>query len=644
VSALRQSRGQTAEDYAFVDARPVVARFALDTAAAKHRAFAEDVTNRTGMPLRQGLLELREHGALVTEDQASALIAKWNDARAAGDAQGLPEDEGIMLQYELLIAFPFLDAADQIDILLATTDDQPLLLDLVNETKTPDAQTLNQLAEEVVSSGDEYTQHLLLEIAAATGAELTDKIRALACASVSSLTERLRSGALGLAARSGHPDLLKAVAESEWASDSLEDKDSFESWYGSLALLKAAQAGLIDETTALDRISPHLYGRATLMLTRPTVQEVARRIDTSIRCAAGLPDELIAPELELEGEEAASVEPIRFSVSEREPHSANIDDFFKRLSESNEEFRKRQNRNYDAFIAFREELTTAKAHIILDHLTREEFAAIVAADSAIAGRWYDLFMECNDSKLPAVHNLILLLAGAIADTDPDKSAALLERTTHSRPLVRFTFGRSGVDLGSMSVWTGGGAPALGALCRRRLDNAATDQAIAVEVFSALQCGHASFLETYVDEQLARSEPAEIARGIMVAGFCDQSVRDDRILGKYKNTAGLPGKAYAAAIAAYRCNGWARHWFKVMCETDNPIAFWQAGVLFVQCVDRRFSIWRDRFAQTGGPIAAFSASLNNPLKRRHEKLGKERVKRLFGQESPAAIFVQQIFSQ
>lgn len=639
VSALQQRMGQTVEDHAFVDARPVVARFALDTAAAKYRAFAEDVTNRTGMPLRQGLLELREHGALITEEQARALIAKWNDARAAGDTQGVPENEGIMLQYGLLIAFPFLDAVDQIEILLATTDDQPLLLDLVNETKTPDAQTLNQLAEGVVSSGDEYKQHLLLEIAAATGAELTDIIRTLACASVSSPAERLRSSALGLAARSGNPDLLKAVAESEWTSGSLGDKDSFENWYGSLALLKAAQAGLIDEITALDRTSPRLYGRAALMLKGSAVQEVTRLIDASIRRAAGLPDGLVAPEIELEAENAASDEPSRFSVTEREPQSVNIEDTLKRLPESNEEFRERQNRNYDSFIAFREELTTAKAHIILDHLTREEFTAIVAADPAIAGRWYDLFMACNDSKLPAVHNLILLLAGAIADTDPDKSAALLERTAHSRPLVHFTFGRSGVDLGSMSAWTGGGTPAIDALRRRRLDNAATDQAIAVEVFSALQCGQDRFLEAYVDERLASPEPAEIARGIMVAGFCDQSICNDRILQKYKNTAGLPGKAYAAAIYAYQCNGWARHWFKVMCETDDPITFWQAGVLFVHCVDDRFSIWRDEFTQTGGPIATFGAGLDDPLKRRYEKLGKERVKRLFGQESPAAIFVQ-----
>ncbi|MET3591736.1 hypothetical protein ABID26_001120 [Mesorhizobium shonense] len=637
-TALRQGMGQTPQDHAFVKDRPVMARFASDNATEKHREFAEDVAKRTGMPLRQGLLELREHGALVTEELARALVEKWRTARATGDAQGLPKEEGIMLQYELIVAFPFLDVVEQIAILLATTNDEPLLVELINETKAADAQTFDRFVDDVLSRGAEHEQHLLLEIAAATGADLSDKACNFASALISSKSEQLRGSALGLAARSKHPDLLKAVAESDWESSRVEGKDSFESWYGSFALLEAAEANLADGSKVLNRISPRLYGRAASMLKGPALLEIARRIDASISFAAGLPDELIAPEIEVEAEDATSEEPVRFSVSERELTPASPKDFFRRFSESNDEFRERQNRNYDAFLAFRGDLTAAKAHIILDHLTQEQFAAIVAADPAVAVRWYNLFMDLSDAKLPAVHNLILLLAGAIADTDAKKSAALFERTAHSRPLVRFTFGKSGIDLGSMSAWTGGNSPVLDALRMKRLDGAATDQAMAVEVFSALQCGQVSLLESYVDEKLTRPEPAEIARGIMVAGFCNQSHRNDRILENYKHTAGLPGKAYAAASAAYRSDSWARHWYKIMCDTNDPTTFWQAGVLFAQCVDGRFSVWRDDFAQPGAPIAAFGTSLNNPMNRRHEKLGKERVKKLFGQDAPSSIFV------
>lgn len=640
VTAILRGLGRTLEDHMFIDERPFIARFALNTAVEKHREFAEDVVKRTGMPLRQGLLELREHGALVTERQARALIVKWTNAQGADDAQGVPEDEGIMLQYELLIAFPFLDAAEQLEILLATTKDEPLLLELINETKTPDISTLDEFLEDA-SSGTEYKQHLLLEIAAATGAELSDKTCAFTRSLITSKAGRLRCSALGLAARSRHPGLLKAVAESEWESSPLEGKESLEGWYGSFALLEAAEAGLAEGSAVLERISPSLYGRAASTLKGPHAKEIARRIDTSIRLVAGLPDELIAPEIELEAEDATSNGPVCFSISEREAPTAYPENVLGRLSESNDKFRERQNRNYDAFVAFRQELAAAKAHIILDNLTHEEFKAIVAADTTLAAQWYDLFTEINDEKLPAVHNMVSLLGGALADTDPVKSTRLFERTAHSRPLVRFTCGDSGVDLGSMSVWMGGSSPVLDAFRRKRLNSAANDQAIAVEVFSALQCGQASFLGLYVDEQLARTEPAEIARGLMVAGFCDESPHHDRMFERYESSAGLPGKAYAAAIAAYRSNVWARHWFKVMCETDAPIVFWQAGVLFVQCVDGRFSVWRKDFSPAGEPITSFHRSLNNQLERRHKKLGREREKHLFGQEVPAAIFVQQL---
>jgi hypothetical protein len=638
VTTLRQVMGQTQQDRVFVEDRPILARFALNVAVEKHRKFADDVAERTAVPLRQGLLELREHSALITAEQAQALVAKWENALAVGNKQGLPDDDSMLLQYELLITFPFLDADRQIEIMLATNGDQPLLSDLVYETRTPGSESFDRFLKEAISSAAEYKQHLLLEIAAATEAEISNETITFARSSISSKSERLRSSALGLAARSAHSDLLMAVAESGWEHGPSKNRDSYENWYGSLALLKAAEAGLADEGAVLDRISPRLYGRGALMLKGPAVNAIARRIDASFRIVAGLSVELVAPEIVLEADNAVYDEPIRFSILEREPRPENPEDFFRRLSENNDEFRDRQNRNYNAYLAFCEELTMAKACIILDDLTHEQVAAVVTAAPEMVWQWCDLFMGLNDAGLPAVHNFILLLAAAISDTNPEKSAALLERTTHSHPLVRFTFGRSGVDLGSISAWKGRCSPSLDALRRKRLDCAVNDQAIAVEVLSALHCDHGSFLEAYIADKLARPEPAEVARGLIVAGYCDQSQPIEWTLGKYEGTAGLPGKAYAAAISAYSHNIWARHWFKIMCETNDPATFWQAGVLFAQCVDGRFQTWKDTFAQTGGPIAAFGSSLNNTLKWRYEKLERERQKRLFGQDAPAAIFV------
>lgn len=636
VTTLRQGVDRSSSDHAFVGDRPVAARFALDVAAAKHRELATDVTKRTGVPLRQGLLELRKHAALISREQALALVAQWKTAQARDDFDTLSEDDRLVLQDGLVIAFPVLESIEQVEILLATNEDQPLLLDLLNETKAPDIATIDRFLNEARSSGAEHKQHLLLEIAAAAGAELSSQARAFVCTLMSSSRERLRSSALRLAARSGHPELLKAVVESDWKPNPADETDDFGSWYGSYALLKGVEIGLIDGNAVLDRISPRLYGRAALMLKSPASLEIARRIDASIRRVIGLPDEMVAPAIEMEVESAGLDEPVCFYVTARP--SRGPSDFLRKLSESDNRPRVRDN-GFDAFLAFRNELTSARANIILNHLTHEEFAAIVAANPPIAGQWYELFMDLNDSKLPAVHNLVLLLANALSDTDPDKSLALFERSAHIKPLVRFNFGKTGVNLESLSAWRGSSTPAFDELRRKRLDNAATDQALAIEVFSAQQNGHQSYLETYVDEKLSRSEPAEVARGLMVVGFSDQSDRHDQLLKRYAGTDGLPGKAWDMAMIAYRSNIWARHWFKVMCETEEPVAFWQAAVLFEQCVDARFQTWRNDFPNVGWPFAAFGASLNDALQRRYEKLGNERERRLFGYSAPALIFVR-----
>ena len=109
VSKLRLFMGQTSEDHFFVMARPGVTRFLPELAIAKHREFVADVLKRVGLPLRQGLLELREHNALFAIDDAHEIVKKWKDVTSASKADGLSEGDAKMVSdCCLLLAFPFL--------------------------------------------------------------------------------------------------------------------------------------------------------------------------------------------------------------------------------------------------------------------------------------------------------------------------------------------------------------------------------------------------------------------------------------------------------------------------------------------------------------------------------------------------------
>ena len=639
VSKLLQSMGQVSEDHFFNMARPGMARFKPEVAVVKHREFAVDVLSRAGFPLRQGLFELRQHNALLTIKEARELIKKRDDAKIAGTASGLSEhDTWIVSQYHLLLAFPFLSALEKAEILLSDEADEAILLDLMDLAKPLDEKEFESLLGTACSENNERKQYLLLGLAKQTSVQLSKDARTHIAALFRSESERVRAQALRVIAQSGDEELLCQVAESDWKATEIEAENSFEVWYGSAALLEAATRGLIAHDEVLARISARLYGRAATMLDIDAVREIARRIDASINQAAGLKGDLIAPDIELQVYPSAPYEPSRFSVNERPSEAKDIKEAMRRLSENNEAFEQRQRRNYDAFLEFKANLTRAKARIILDHLSLEEFATLVAAAEELADRWHGLFMSIAEAKLPAVHNLVLLLAHALGKKSPGKAEELFRRVKERKPLVRFTFGRSGVQLDAMATWAGVRSPVLDNLRFARLDRVGTDHDLSLEVLAALLNGQQQLLTTYIEAKLRKNEPAEVSRGIMAAGFSDQSKFNDEIFKKYEGSAGLIGSAQKAAKYAYERNVWARHWFEMMCQTDENTDFWRYAVLFSKIVDGRFAVWRSQYPKKGRSIQSFGPAVYGRLKNRFARWENYRKKKLFGSGAPASIFL------
>lgn len=639
VATLRLSMGLSTEDQFLNDARPGVARFRPATAAAKHVEMADHVLGRKGFALRQGVLMLRDHAALLTRTQAEALIAKWRDARAAGDLEGLSkQDEWITTQYLLLLAFPSLTGAEQADILLEIEPDEEILLDNLRAMKVVDEDFFRQRLDEARAAGDVHRQYLLLEIAKETDASLSEDMRDYLVSLVTSEVERLRTRAFGIIARSGDARMLRAVVDSGWNAAGANSENGFEAWYGSMSLIQAAKLGHADGLSIASRISPRLYGHAAGVLGDDVARAIAGRIDVSIERAAGLDGGLVAPDIELYAPSDDWNDPIRFSVGDREPADRNPIANMRRLSETDQEFQERQRGNYGAFLAFREGLTKVQAHIVLDHLALEDFAAIVARAPEYSDRWYKLLSALPESKLPALHNLAVLLAHAISEARPDRSRALLTRIKSSRPIVRIAFGRAGVGLDAMAIWAAHDGSEMDGIRFGRLDQARTDQELATEALAAMLNGKQDILRRYVERRLASEEPAHVARGIMVAAFSDADAFNSDVLSRFDGLHGPIGDACRAARYAYERNQWSRHWFAQIVAADDPADFWRAQVLLGKIVDGRFAVWRKQYPTTGSIVGRLGQSVGDRLKSRYDRWEKHRKKTLFGREAPSPFFL------
>lgn len=633
VKKLRQNMYQESEDHFFVMARPGMVRFKPEVAISKHREFATDIVDRKGLPLKHGLFELLQHTPLLSIEDANKFVKKWYETKGNSN-----NDAWIVSQYHLLIAYPFLSPCEQANILMSFDGNDKILQELMNISKPLSENDFEAFLEKACLEGNESNQYFLLALANSVPINLSETVRTRILELFNSGSDRLRIQALGIISKSDDKYLVSQVAKSGWQSTSTEKNDLFENWYGSSVLLKAAKNGIITHNETLNRISARLYGRAATILDGDSAKDIARRIDESIKKTLELEGNLVAPNIEIKIHSSTYHEPDTFSVDETSKRKQNISDILDRLSESNEDFKKRQAQYHKAFSEFEEKITKARAQIILNSFSLEGFARIVECSRDFANRWYDLFMNIAEEKLPTIYNIVLLLAHGFGFIDTKKAEDLFFKIKDINPIVNLSFGKVGIPFDSLVTWAGTRNSTLDRLRLERLDQVGNDNDLSLEVLSALLNDKQELLSEYIKSKLKKQEPSEISRGIMVSGFSDQNKFNDETLKRYENSAGLIGEAQKSANYAYKRNLWSRYWFEKMCETEKNSDFWRYTVLFLKIIDGRFNVWCSEYDKKGSPIKLFDHTIDSKFKYRLDRWANHRKKKLFGLEAPASIFL------
>ena len=639
VSKLRLHMGQTSEDHFFEMARQGIARFEPHVGIEKHREFISSLLVRKGFPLRQGLFESRKHNALVTREHAERLVEQLTAGIVGDGANPLSESERwIVAQYHLLLAFPLLSANEQIAAVLSEQAGEDLLVELLGSAKPLDGSRFEALFDEALRQGNERSQYFLLAFALRTATPISQNVRANLPTLTRSASKRIRTQAMGLVANIGDESAIDALVKSGWSAAEISDQNGHEIWYGSCVILEAAARGMISFREAIGRITPELYGRTARRLGGDAAKDVASLVDSAIRRAASLELDLPVPDIEMDQCATDGTDPPRYSAGEKANEPSDLKEAFNRLSESNEAFEQRQKRIHEAFEAFRATLSREKANIIIDRLQIGEFEAIVAADSKLAQSWFDLFVNLPKPRLAAIHNLGLLLAFSLADSNPEQAAQLITKLAGSEPFVRWTFGTARIPLEAITLWSVKDSPAIEDLRFDRLDRAGNDADIALEVLAALWNGKYQQLRAYIDSRLRRGKPPEIARALMVAGLSDKNEFNSGVLARYRGIPGFIGTAQSAAMYAYERNDWSEHWLKEMRETDRPEDFWRYSMLFAKIADGRSQVLQQGNRANGEPFSLYWPSVKSQLKHRCEKWHNERKKKLFGDDAPSEVFL------
>jgi hypothetical protein len=622
-------------DQFFTDARPAVSRYYTDIAVERHRAWVDDVLRRCGLPLRQGVVGLLVHSALITHGQAQRFVDRVCGSEANIDAlRSLGDEANIWTQFQLQLAFPVLEAQLQLDALIQARLGNSLSLNLIEMIKPLDVQAFEANIAHAIAAQDDEAQFSVLLFAPFADQPLSPATRWHLPHLLRSKSTLVRAQTLRMIARSGDTEALRMVVQNGWSTAWLSADEKNERWFGSEVLLEAAVQCVAPWETLVASMDYQHLGLLSRRLGGDAARHVAGVVDELLRRFLGLPIEASILEIEVMQQPEAGPQPQYFRLHQRELPPGDLYEAFDRAFEPEDLFNERQRNLHAAFDAMVVSLTRIDADKLLDQFCMEDFAAIVTADDTLADSWCTLLLDQPDSAcLGAVRNISLLLARTIATRDPVRAVRLFEKFEPIAPLVRVIFGHVAIELGAMAVWSTTDHIELTALRERRLDSATNNDALAHEVWAALWNGKSTQLTQYIDMRLASTWPAAQARAILVAGLMGLNPHSNSVLARFAGVPGLLGDTQRIAHEAYDRHAWTVHWFTIMRAAPSAEDFWRAAVLFLEVADGRVEALRMAEEAAQPSFRLHWPGIERQLQNRFDRLRKKWKERLLAEDTP-----------
>ena len=428
------TRGSSPETHFFDMAMPGVARFEPEVGAYVIRQFARHTLTREGVARRQALHALLSCSVLMEKPVVDALVGSAKSSAAVPADRGYNHDEWFTALFSIFTAIPHLSGDEQLRA-LNEMHHSSISLNFVNALKPSDAAVVESLLEETCEVQDTERLVQLLTAINHTKSPLNSRSTAIIGDLLTCSDKRIRTEAIGIASSSENEALLRRLVQTGWDGGRLSaEKDYFELWYGSAALVAAVSVGILNLENALDRMSLSHYGFGAQRLGTTAANMIAQRVEIALEKVLNFGEQADLPEIEQEIATSPSSLPPLITLREKTP-SADALAAFHRFPETDEQYRSRQRRLRRAHARFSRELSNADARLVATDLTVEGMASIVAARPDVICEWHNLLVGACHAKKRSLYMFAIQFAGAIAESHADLAVSLFRAYSSVAPLV-----------------------------------------------------------------------------------------------------------------------------------------------------------------------------------------------------------------
>jgi hypothetical protein len=644
VSSLRTKMGQTPDDNFFEGSIQAIARFEPDVGIEKIQEWARNIVDRRGFSRRQGLIQLLPHSVVLSDSIISSLLDSGyeiarQDRVDEGEASNTEaRDEWLITQYSMFISLPHLSGDQQLEA-LAHMDGSRLLLNMLSSLRPASPSTVERWLQK---SHDQRDQDLQIRILAAihyADSPLTTIAEKIVSDLQASENGTVRSEAFAIAGDRKSELILSAIVKSDWSANSLEpEKNYFEIWHGSRAMIAAIQAGFISPEKGLERLALPQYGHAAAALGGVMAERIAVLIDSELSMVMHVSEDPETLEIEVPAVENGGKIPPMVSLEEKaEPED--VQAALTRLSRAEQDYSERQERAHRAYSRLSQKLTLADARLALTDLGFAGVSAMVEARPDLAMSWAEQLMRTSGFQQRSMREFGIQVASALIDREREVAVNLFHKFTSSEPLIRYTIGSAKIAMEATALWSNAHISEIRSLCCRRLERAENDKEISTEVLAALWADQQDLVMEIAEMLLSRGDASDVCRALMIVGYGLPSERAEEILRTWQGSTGFIGSAHTTALSAYEKDKWSRHWYSVLASTSNHREFWRAATLLSKIVDGRFAVWSKPIVPHWSLFSSYFPTIESRIENRIQRTQNQRQEKLFGQKLPDSIFLQ-----
>ncbi|HBW7792587.1 TPA: hypothetical protein MFF89_001149 [Klebsiella pneumoniae] len=619
------------EDRCFNDFLPVACRFSPDIAIKKTRNILEGMVTRSGLPLRQIILNCLQHIPLMYPDLAENILSRARESDAFGI---LPEkDISVCRKFVFYYAAVHISAGKQLEYMTSKVPGPNYLLSVIPSLKHQPTAEIVSAVQEALRNDNEDEAYGALVAARYGNTQVNDELEELILKCSYGESSNLRAIAFELATHKDLNKVRQAHCYSNWCASS-SDENVYEDWYGSILLIEACAQGEMSIDCLLSRISYKTWfatlSRLNTDFTKILVDNFVKQLRKGITATGKITPPLA--DLNLSRTDPVPFPLISLEESTRDsvhiPRSKSLEE----VLDINDNFDDKQSRLNAAADVFFQELKGSKAKLLVQEITIDIIQDLVAKVPTLLDELTNIVVQAESTQLIWLKNLAFIVANIISAKSPELAVKLLNRASRTQGFLTL-FVDTDLTLEHQAIWGSSASKPMETLWRQRLLGSKNNAILAQEVLAAERFGASSFINSLVFELISSDDSLDRAYAISIAGYSIYSTEFNDIISKYIDNKGICGNAAKYSLREYQKAQWAQTWITSMWSAPTPEEFWRCLIIATTSMDARVQAVPQPNSRWHQYAPVFHRARKAAIKERN----KERNKKLLGQEAPELIF-------